>query len=512
MGSSGVAKLVLLLFLSPLLARAQLTLSTLTSNNTSACPAAAPLPRYCANPFAGHLDARPQVATPVFDAPAGNVSDEDMHAYLFRGGQTRIFANFMLGFCTRGDTESCHNNVRTGYNSDDDNTVAAQVEDLRRRHIDGAIMSWEGDGTSEDAATLKFQHYVNAHYCAGPQRCDPMYFIMIDGPSWAYRVESTGIRGASGAGCGGKSGADYENCVVAHIRNDMCSLNGTHFGNDAYLKQDGHPVVQVFPAEGVIPPTGPAPSWEDVWIHIADWNRDLPHHCARAPYNADHGVPLIVFEDASGFSHAASSGAYYWVQPAGTDPASSQFLFGIAPPSTSETLDQFFAAARNYPGKLVWGAAFKGFNSARSAWGANRILDQACGQLWISSLTESNKFYTASALPFLQIITWNDYNEGTEIETGIDNCYRVSAEVRGQTLAWSLDSANRFASLSTVSHIEIYDSSDGEQLTLLGSSPAATTGTWNLAALRPGPHRLYVRMVGKNSILNRISAPIPFSR
>lgn len=105
------------------------------------------------------------------------MSDEDIHGYLNFGSSTRIYANFMLGYCTTG-TGFCDNNVQTGYTSNDSNTVGAQAEHLRRRHIDGAIMTWERDGTSEDAATLKFQSYVYTHHCNGPQNCDSMYFIM----------------------------------------------------------------------------------------------------------------------------------------------------------------------------------------------------------------------------------------------------------------------------------------------------------------------------------------------
>ncbi|HWG21433.1 MAG TPA: hypothetical protein VG225_12955 [Terracidiphilus sp.] len=502
---------ILAVLLSCIAASAQTTLSALTSNNTSACPAAAPLPPYCRQPFPGHADKRPLVATPLFDAPAGNVSDEDPHAYLDHGDKTRIFANFMLGFCTAGKSESCYNNVRSGYNSNDDATVAAQVEDLRRRHIDGAILTWEGNGSSEDAAALRFQNYIGSRHCAGPQQCDPMYFLMYDGASFAYTVASTGIPGTSGAGCGGKSGADYENCAIAHLRNDMCYMNGMHWGNSAYQKADGQPILQIFPDQGVIRATGAAPSWTDVWIHIEEWNRDLHKNCVRPPFNADNGVPLMVFEDASGFTHASSSGSYYWIKTAGTDPASSQFVFNISAPSSTETLEQFFEAARQNPGKLAWGAAFKGFNSSHSAWGANRILDQACGQLWIASLSAGNRYYITAALPYLQLITWNDYNEGTEIETGIDNCYTVRAAIQGKLLTWRLDSTNPFANLSTVSHIEIYDSTDGENLTLLDRVPASVSGSWNLSGLRSGSHRIFVRMVGKDSILNRISPAISFS-
>jgi hypothetical protein len=503
--------LCLSLFLS-VMAASQTKLPELTANNTSACPASGDLPRHCKQPFAGQTDTRPGVATPLFDAPAGNVSDEDIHGYLNHGDKTRIFANFMLGFCTWESGELCHNNVRSGYNSNDDATVAAQVEDLRRRHIDGAIMSWEGYDTSEDAATLKFQQYVNKHSCKGAQQCDPMYFIMIDGPSWAYTVKSTGIKGTSGAGCGGKTGGAYEDCVVAHVRNDVCAMNGMHWGNDAYLKDEGHPVVMVFPGEGVIAAAGPAPSWADVWVHIAEWSRDLPHNCGKSPYNANNGVPVIVFERSQGFTHMASDGAYYWIQVAGTDPARSQFVSNVSAPSTVETLDQFYEAARRNPQKLVWGAGYKGFNSSRATWGTNRILDQACGQLWMTSLTESNRFYTTQALRYLQIITWNDYNEGTEIETGIDNCFTVAAEVTDAILTWKLESANEFASLATVSHVEIYDSADGENLRLIDRVPPERSGTWNLAALPAGTHKVFVRMVGKNSILNRMAGPVEFTK
>lgn len=60
------------------------------------------------------------------------------------------------------------------------------------------------------------------------------------------------------------------------------------------------------------------------------------------------------------------------------------------------------------------------------------------------------------------------------------------------------------ASLSTVSHVEVYDSLDVQTLTLLASLPAASSGTYSLAGLRSGHHQLFVRMVGKNSIINRI--------
>ncbi len=502
-----------LLLVGPAPAFTQITLSSLTENNTAACPSVGPLPAHCQKPFHGQVDSRPLVATPAFDPPPGNVSDDDPHAYLNNGAHTRIFANIMPGFCTASESNYCHNNVLTGYTSNDARTVAAQAEDMKRRHLDGAIMTWEGAGTSEDATALKLQAYLNAHECRGPQQCDLMYFNMIDGPSTGYTVTPTRIPGTTADSCSDRKGAAYEDCVVAHLRNDMCYMNGRHWGNDAYLKVNGHPVVQVFPDDQSIPASGPAPSWTDVWVHVNLWNQDLPHNCTAPPYNANNGVPLIIFENAEGFSHATSAGAYYWIKPEGIDPALHQSVLNIAPESTPGTLDHFYATATKHPTGLVWGAAFKGFNSSLSHWGANRILDQQCGQTWLASFTESNRYYTAAPLPFLQIATWNDYNEGTEIEAGIDNCYTVSAHTDHDSLVWSLDSENpRFASLSTVARVEIYDSRDGRSLNLVAALPPASNGTYRLQDLAAGKHQLFVRMVGKNSIINRVSPPVHFRR
>lgn len=492
----------------------QATLADLTGNNTSACPAEGKRPPHCKQTFPGQQDLRPGVATPIFDPPAGNVSDDDIHTYLTDGQQTRIFANFMLGFCTGEPGPRCHNNVRTGYNSDDDHTVAAQVEDLRRRHIDGAVMSWQGAGTREDEATVRYQRYVNSRYCSGSQ-CDLSYVVMYDGASLAYNVGSTRIKGTSGDSCSGRGGGgkDYENCVVAHLRNEMCYLNGTHWGNQAYLKSNGRPVLLIFPKGGVIPPGGGAPSWADVWKHVDDWNKKLPKHCGKAPYNADNGVPLLVFEHADGFDHEASSGAYAWVKVAGanTNPQRAQYTFDVYQQRDPASIDAFYQAARQHSDKQIWGAAYKGFNSSEAAWGQGRILDQECGRLWMASILEANKFFRDRPLPFMQIVTWNDYNEGTEIESGIDNCMRVSASVEGTTLTWTLGVTNRLATLATVSRVEIWDSTDGEHLRLVQTLSPSLKGTFDLTALGPGAHQLYVRMVGKNSVLNRISEAVAFN-
>ncbi len=157
-------------------------LASLTGSNTAACPASGTLPVYCQTAYTGQKDTRAEVETPEYDAPAGNVSDEDLHGYLTQGSKTKIYANMMLGYCIAAGSAYCDNNVETGYTSDDANTIAAQAADMMKRHIDGGIMTWEGPGTSEDQATLLFQSYANTTTC-GARGCTLGYMLMDDGPS-----------------------------------------------------------------------------------------------------------------------------------------------------------------------------------------------------------------------------------------------------------------------------------------------------------------------------------------
>ena len=88
------------------------------------------------------------------------------------------------------------------------------------------------------------------------------------------------------------------------------------------------------------------------------------------------------------------------------------------------------------------GAAYKGFNDPLAMWGTNRQIHHQCGQTWMATFHEAGKFYSAGhQLPSLQIVTWNDYEEGTQIESGIDGCTFVVPSVSGNTLAWTVGGA-----------------------------------------------------------------------
>jgi hypothetical protein len=91
--------------------------------------------------------------------------------------------------------------------------------------------------------------------------------------------------------------------------------------------------------------------------------------------------------------------------------------------------------------------------------------------------------------------------------------------VSASTLSWSLNvtgdepNAATNATEDTIDHYEVFDSGDGENLTLLATLPRGTRSV-NLQDfdLGPGPRTLYVKAVGRPSILSKLSNAVAYNR
>jgi PKD repeat protein len=171
-------------------------------------------------------------------------------------------------------------------------------------------------------------------------------------------------------------------------------------------------------------------------------------------------------------------------------------------------LSDFYSTAQQYSSKLPVGASYKGFNDTLASWSANRIMQQQCGQTWLSSFGKANSMWSVSKqLAWFQLVTWNDYEEATEIETGIDNCVSVSTSIAGSTLNWSITGNE-----NTLDHYTVFISNDGQNLMSLGDFPIGTHSLdLSSYGFPSGPYSLYVKAVGKPSILNHISAAASYT-
>ncbi len=152
---------------------------------------------------------------------------------------------------------------------------------------------------------------------------------------------------------------------------------------------------------------------------------------------------------------------------------------------------------------------YKGFNDTLASWSGNRVMSQQCGQTWLQTFAKANSMYnTSNQLGALQLVTWDDYEEGTEIESGIDNCLSVSSSMANTTLQWAVTGDE-----STVDHYTVFISLDGQNLMPMGDFPVGTRQV-DLRSYSPavgGTYTLYVKGVGKPSIRNVMSGPASLS-
>jgi hypothetical protein len=337
------------------------------------------------------------------------------------------------------------NHMNVGYSSTDPAQVKRQIADMISRGIDGVIIDWYGPDNSIDAATQLVMKEAENH----------------PGFTFAIMIDQGAIRWNSCSGCSAQQA----------LTDQLQYIERTYFPSPAYLTRQGQPVVTNFNID---------------LAYSVDWNTASAALRTR---------PLFVFQNNSGFAQPLSSGSYSWVMPTTTD-------YG------ANYLSSFYDMGTSFPSEQTMGAAYKGFNDTLASWGANRIMGQQCGQTWLQTFSDFNSGSgSGKELPALQLVTWNDYEEGTEIESGIDNCLALSASVAGETLQWTMQGNE-----DTVDHYTVYVTTDGQNL---GSLTDVAAGTHSLDlcgfAIADGDYTVFVQAVGKPSIVNAMTGAIAYS-
>jgi hypothetical protein len=207
--------------------------------------------------------------------------------------------------------------------------------------------------------------------------------------------------------------------------------------------------------------------------------------------------PLLFFRNSGAFSNPDADGGYAWIAPETANPGD---------PLAMQYLDRFYSKAKS-SNKIAMGSAYKGFDDAEAGWGKGRVIDQQCGKTWLATFAEAGRFYSSGhPLPALIIPTWNDYEEGTEIETGIDNCVKLQASVSDEGLTWTVSGPK-----DTIDHYVVL-TQKGAEWALAAELPSdARSVPLSRLSAPPGTSALCVEAVGKASILNHFSGPIPYS-
>jgi hypothetical protein len=374
---------------------------------------------------------------------ASNVSKAPLQSLLYGGSNTKMYVAWM-GWFGRSD----HMNV--GYNSSDSAQVHRQVQDMISRGVQGAIADWYGaSNTSIETATqlLKTEAEANAGHFE--------FAIM----------EDMGALGSVAA----SNGCD----VTSQLISDLTYVASQYEASPAYMRFNSRPVVFFFGVDAF----------------YIDWSRVV---------SSIPGNPLLIFRGNSAFTQNPSEGGFSWVNIESANPFDPELL----------SQDSFYEAAQHASGRLAFGSAYKGFNDTLAAWGTNRVVDQHCGQTWLQTFSEAGKFYSSSnQLPAMQIATWNDYEEGTAIETGIDNCVYLTPSQSGTKISWSVNGGNE----NMIDHYTVFISTDGTNLAKVNDVPRGThsldLSQMNLSA---ATYSVYVKAVGVASVQNKMSPAIAY--
>jgi hypothetical protein len=493
-----------------------------TANNTAACSADTSHSSYCQGAFIGMSAS----GVGTYHPAPWHVSDVPLRSALYPGSTTKVYAHLMPWFtiCSatattfpewdpdanggQGGYKTCSNNhVETGYSSNTTATVQAQMDDMLRRGFSGVVINWYGKpnttcpGTQrclEDGTTLKVRDNLAAR-CTGAQNCPMLFSLDVDSGSFKYDCTA--------------ADSQQPTCFLNRLNTHLDYANSTYFNSNAYLKVSGRPVVSFFIAESQylsqcntsscsVAGTS-CTSSTDCWAKL--WNAVRTHIQGYS-----QGNPMLLFRDSPGFTHQQTDGAFAWKNHYRTNCSDPEDLLGLC------SLDHFYAKARTST-LQGWGAAWKG-SGVTAAWDqSDPTIPLRCGTTWLQTLAEARNagYSSSSQLPYLQVASWNDYDEGTAMEMGIDNCWAVDASVSGSTLSWSLrvqsdePSASTYATVDTIDHFVVWDSPDGENLTQAATLPNTAT-SFSLSSLSSGPHLLYVEAVGAPSIFNKMSNQVPY--
>jgi hypothetical protein len=400
----------------------------------------------------GHCDERVQTLTPANTsgspsfkgssngvlAGTASISKVNVHTLLYPGSTTKVLAHYLpwWGPDPRG--------VDVGYRSDNPDQITRTFADMRSRGIDGVIVDWYGKG-----------HFVDTAWKASmPELAkfpDMSFSLMMDSGTFRFNP------------C---SGCDLTQTIIYHL--DYMARE--YFPSRQYLRLNGHPVVSEFGMEAV---------------GKADWAR----------IQAAHPEVYWVHIHAHGFDWADSMGAFVWVEAV----SRSRYWGG---PADLGGLDSFYDAAARQPSKITIGGAWMGFDDSKAPWSAAapHVLPQACGQTWLKTFKILNDHYSAQhQLPFLQLVTWNDYEEGSALETGIASCTAIQASQSGQTLTVSITHPD------TVDHLELYQKLGAASFKLIGRYPVTAT---SLALTDAKPNTYFIKAVGKPFIQDVVSPAI----
>lgn len=254
--------------------------------------------------------------------------------------------------------QSNHKDI--GYDSADRKVIFSQCSKMQSLGIDGIIPDWYGFDDAQKHTHLSTLRIADECDRRGMKFC----ICIDDGAIDAYATTTPTQRAI-----------DLVNYVIS-----------TFSITDSYLTINNRPLILFFGA----------------MKYKIDWN--LVRSLVR-------GNPAFIFRNKNGYNNLQSDGAFSWLSTAhdDNDPASLAYLY------------DFYGNIQT--NKITIGSIYPGFydpnpkDPTKSVWNINnpvRLIDRRDGITFLDTIKA-----VPSSVNIVQLVTWNDYEEGSQIENGI---------------------------------------------------------------------------------------------
>jgi hypothetical protein len=244
------------------------------------------------------------------------------------------------------------------YASSDRDIIDYQLLLMKYAGIDGVIVDWNGTHNVYDYPLIK-------------RNTDSLFNrIPYAGLQFSICYEDAQLANV-------KAIANIDTVTAA--QQDFAYLQSAYFSSKSYVKINNQPLLLNFGPQGMKTPN----DWAQAFSGLSTKPRLLP----------------LAYED--NITGNSASGEFVWVQASNLTSLQS-FYTNRAP-----SLSTWFAGA--YPG-------FKDFYQP-GGWGSTLFLIDYNGA---GTLTSTLNLAKSANAQYLQIITWNDYGEGTMIEPTVD--------------------------------------------------------------------------------------------
>ncbi len=376
----------------------------------------------------------------------GHVSSVDVHTLIPSRPDLRWFAHLTPWFIP-----GSHTGVEFGVNNDTDEWVEAAIRDMKSRGFDGAIIDWWGPENPIHSVTMRIKNFLSTQ-----PKGFFTYIIMID------RVQDAG-----------------------ELKSLVAYCEETFFNDLNYEREDGKPILMFFGVEPNIGAANMAAVKEEskmpaVWV---------PHH--------------RLWEASPSLGEDWNDGVFAW---------SSDFKDGVDPkdPYNLADVTMFYTKVARYPSKKIFGAMCASFNgtlTGRKDWSLGKYLPSDDGACLIERAKRIDRVITPNVTR-MQWVTWQDYEEGSAVEQGIENSISVAAAVSGENLTWTVRGGT--GDERTIDHYDVYASIDGRQAAHLAAVPV---GVRQLKLDRGRfdsgkKYQLYVNAVGRPCIRDHLSPAV----